>query len=803
MWKSPGFTTVAIATLALGIGANTAIFSVVNAALLSPLPFPEPDRLVAVWTTVQRESVERRGSSYPDFVDLRDRSQSFDAFAAWSSDTLTLASTGDAAAQQVRIELVSAPYFAMLGATPIAGRTFTDREDAEKNAHPVALISYAFWQRQFASDRGVVGRVLRLNDRPVTVIGILPQGFAGLADNTDAWMPMGMMGITVSPRMFDARGARWHQIVAKLKPGVSIAQASADVASVARQLEQAYPDSNARYSAAVFSLKSETVGQLQPLLLTLLGAVAFVLLIACVNLANLLLARATARQRETAIRAALGADRSRLVLQFVAEGLLLSVVGAAAGLLLAMWSVDGIVAVSAAGFPSFVHPHLDWRVLAFVAAAACGTGLLLGVLPAIQGARANLNDVLKEGARGSSGGRLRNRLRSALVVAEVALSLLLLVGAGLMVRSFVNIQSLDVGFRPERAFTMQLALPQKYAADRLAQTASDLIAAVSALPGVRRAALASDAPLNGNSSATIVVPEALEVGTPERGVRVYRHSVTHGFFDALGASLLMGRDFDAHDGADTQPVAIVSRAFAAKVWPGADPLGRRFRIGRNPSGTWVTIVGVAADLRYRSLVADPTRSPEDPDVYLPFAQDTQRSVALIVRAGEGNPAGLADPLRHALLTFDREIPVFGERPLNGLVSDQTIPYRISAGVMSLFGGVALLLAGIGVYGLINYSVAQRRQEIGVRMALGASRREIYALVLKDAMKLSVGGIALGVVGALLSARLISTQLYGVTATDPGTYAGIAILLMTVAIAATLVPARRAARVDPIVALRAE
>jgi predicted permease len=801
MRKAPGFTVVAVATLALGIGANTAIFSVVNAALLSSLPYPHPDRLVAVWTTVQRQDVERRGSSYPDYRDLRDRSQSFDAFAAWTNETLTLASTGSGAAQQVQAELVSAPYFTMLGATPVAGRTFTDQEDAERGAHPVAVISYAFWQHQFAGDPATVGRAVRLNDRPVTLIGVLPKGFAGLADDTDLWIPMGMMDVAEPARFYDRRGARWHQIVARLKPGVSIDRATADVAGVARQLEQSYPDTNAKYSASVFSLKDETVGQLQPLLLTLLGAVAFVLLIACVNLANLLLARAAARQRETAIRAALGADRLRLVWQFIAEGLLLATIGAAAGLLLALWSVDAIVAITATGLPSFVHPHLDWRVLGFVCLVTSASALLLGLVPAVQASHADLNDVLKEGARGSAG-RMSARLRSALVVAEVALSLLLLIGAGLMVRTFMNLQTIDLGFRPERAYTTQLALPSKYADDRVPQAVEHLVNRLGGIAGVRHVAAGTDAPLNGASSAVIVSPEARVVGSPDGGVRVYQHSVTPGFFDAIGTRLIAGRDFDGHDATGTLPVAIVSRSFAAKVWPDVDPVGRRFRFGRGNDGEWITIVGVAADVRYRSLIADVNVAPEDPDLYVPFAQAPSHSLAVVV-SSDGDPAPLASAVRDTLLAIDRDIPVYRESTMRALVARRTAPYRVSAGMMSFFGGVALLLAGIGVYGLINYSVAQRRQEIGVRVALGAGRREIYALVLKDALLLTAAGLSIGAVAAVCSARVIGTQLYGVTPTDPLTYVTIAALLLVVAVAATLVPARRAARVDPIIALRAD
>jgi putative ABC transport system permease protein len=801
--KTPVFAVVAIATLALGIGANAAIFSVVNAALINPLPFPDADRLVVVSTMVQRDAVERRAFSYPDYLDIRARQQSFDALAAWSSDALTL-SLADAPAKQVQAEFASAGYFELLGASPIAGRLYTPREDEERDAHPVALVSHGFWQRELGGDAAAVGRAMTLNGRPFTLIGILPAGFRGLDDDTDVWVPMGMFAISAPARFFEQRGARWHNAVGRLKRGVSPEQANADVATIARQLEQTYPASNTNYGAAVFSLKDETVGQLKPLLLTMLAAVGFVLLIACVNLANLLLARASTRQRETAIRAALGANRRRLLRQFVAEGLLLSALGAASGLLLSMWSVDGITALAPAGLPSFVVPRLDWRVLLFVVAVTCGAGLLLGLLPALQGSRADLNDVLKDGMRGSSSGRARARVRSALVVAEVALSLLLLVGAGLMVRSFVNLQKIDVGFRADALATLRFAIPQKYAAEQLPRVATELTARIVALPGVRQAAIGTDAPFSGGSSATILTPEEANAQAGDRGIRAYRHGVTPGFFAAIGVPIAAGRDFDSRDVAGSAPVAIVSRKFAAKAWPGADPIGKRFVIGRGPTGRpdWIVVAGLVRDIRYRTLTVDASRSPEDPDVYFPFAQRPDRTLSLVA-ASAGPAASLVSPIREAVQAFDRDIPTFAEGPVSDLVAARTSTFRLSAGVMSFFGTVALLLAGIGVYGLINYSVMQRRQEIGVRVALGAGRVEIYRLVLKDAARLTLAGLAIGLAAAVPAARLLGTQLYGVTPGDPITYASITAILLAVGLGATLLPAYRAARVDPIVALRAE
>ena len=800
MRKAPAFTVIAVATLALGVGANTAMFSVVNAALLNPLPFPDANRLVVISETVKRDTIERRPLSYPDYRDYRDRTSSFDEMAAWSAEKFTL-SSADAPAQQIEGEIVSAAYFDLLGATPIAGRTFTRAEDDARDTYALALISYPFWQRQFGGHPSTLGRGIRLNDRAFTVIGILPRGFKGLDDDTDVWIPMGMLATAEPARFYDQRGARWLDAIGRTKETVSFDQASVDVATTGRQLEQAYADTNKNYGGAIVDLKTETVGQLQPFLLTLFGAVGFVLLIACVNLANLLLARAATRQRETAIRAALGADRSRLVRQFIVEGLVLSAIGAAAGLLLAMWSIDGIVALAPSGLPSFVRPHMDVRVLLFVLVATSGAGLLLGLLPAVQGSRTDLNDVLKEGGRGSSGGA-RARVRSALVVAEVALSLLLLVGAGLMVRTFFNLQKIDVGFHPERALTLRLSLPQKYKSDDLPQAARELLARVTSVPGVQHAALGTDSPFNGGSSAIIVSPEGAELGEADRGIRVYHHSVMPGFFDALGASIVKGRDFDDHDARGTQPVVIVSRRFAAKAWPAVDPIGRRFFIGRGASRDWITVVGLAGDVRYRSLTVDVARNPEDPDIYFPYAQRPDRGLSLVASTG-GNPALLIPSMRDAIQRFDRDIPTFSERPMAGLIGDRMAPFRLSAGVMSLFGVVALLLAGIGVYGLINYSVTQRQQEIGVRVALGANRSEIYRLMLTEALKLTLAGLAIGVVATLPCARLISTELYGVTTSDPATYAAIMALLLMVGVAATLLPARRASRVDPIVALRAE
>ena len=802
MLKAPGFTSVALLLLALGIGANTAMFSLVDAALLSPLPFPDGDRLAAVWTTVQRERVERRGASYPDFQDLRARTRSFEALAAWSSDSFTL-TPPIGPSEQAEGELVSAAYFDILGGTPALGRTFSRAEDDDRGAHAVAVISDALWRRVFGADPAIVGRGVRVNDRAFTIIGVQRPEFRGLDDDTDVWLPMGMMAVSVPERFFEARGARWLNLVARLRPGVSMEQATADVATVARQLEQAYPDTNTHYSGAVFSLRDEFVGDIRPILITLLASVGFVLLIACVNLTNLLLARATARERETAIRAALGADRWRLVRQFLAEGAVLSAAGAGLGLLLALWSLDVIGAVGPASLPSYVKPVLDWRVAGYTGAATIVTAIGLGLLPAVQGSRADVNETLKQGGR-SSPAPARMRLRASLVISEIALSILLLIGAGLLVRSFLRLQAVDLGYRAGGVLTMNVAIPAKYALDRIPALGDDLIAQLRATPGVAAAAVATDSPLSGSSSAFIVSPEQSEIGTPERGMRVYGHGVTPGFFDVLGARIVAGRDFTASDDTAAPRAAVVSRKFAAAAWPGADPVGRRFKFGRPDSERpWITVVGVVDDMRYRSVSNDASRVPQDPDVYLAYAQDApERTASILVRA-TGDAGAIAGSVRSAIQRFDRDLPLYAVEPLSDLVRRRTAPYRFTALVMTMFGAAALLLAGVGVYGLINFSTAQRRHEIGLRMALGAERRQVFAIVIRESLVLAGAGVVLGVAAAVPAARALASQLYGVAPADPVTYLSIVALLVAVVLAATLWPAYKASRVDPMIALRAD
>ncbi|HEV7518170.1 MAG TPA: ABC transporter permease [Thermoanaerobaculia bacterium] len=795
--KSPGFTAVAVLTLALGIGANTAIWSLVHAVLLTPLPIAGADRVVKLAATIRRDGLELRSVSYPDFADWRQAARSFSDMAAWSNTSFTL--TGGPEPERVEGEMVSASYFPVLGTKAVLGRTFRPEEDATPGTHPVAVIGHDFWQRRFAGSRAAVGSHLVLNGHDFTVVGVLPDGFRGLDDDTDVFIPM-MMSATVQTAYLDSRGSRWHDVIARLAPGVTPARAQAEMDTVTARLARQYPDVDRDYGALVVPLREEIMGGFRPVLFILLGAVGFVLLIACANVANLMLARSAARQRETAIRAALGAGRGRLARQLLTESLLLALAGGLLGLLVALWTKDLLTAWSPINLPSFVHVGLDGPVLAFACAVALGTGLLMGLAPAFQVSSLGVGEALKEGGRGAAGGGARSRLRRGLVTAEVALSLLLLVGAGLMIQSFRHMQAIDPGFRPDHLLTLRVALPAaRYPGEKAWAMGERVLARVRALPGVTAAALASDMPLEGNSSASTIAVEDHPVAPGARGIRAYYHAVSPGFFAALGARLRRGREVTAADGPGSVPVVVVSEKFARRAWPGEEPMGKRLRVG-GKSRPWATVVGIAADLRYGRLVAAPQRFPEDPDLYLPFAQRPVTDLGLLVRTATA-PEAFATTLRRELAALDRDAPIYALTPMAELAGLQTARSRFGAFLMGAFGALALLLAALGVYGVISYSVAQRGHEIGVRMALGARREEVFRLVLGQALGLAAVGMALGISGALALTRLLAGQLYGLSPNDPATYAAVALLLAAAALVAGYLPARRATRVDPVVVLK--
>jgi putative ABC transport system permease protein len=792
--RSPLLTGAAVLTLALGIAGTTVIFGAVNAMLLRPLPFPDGERIVVVSETVRRESVERRPASYPDFEDWRTRNRVFEEMAILDSPELTLGPGGEP--ERVSAEAVSASYFSILGTRAALGRTFLAEEDRLPGTR-VAVLSHGLWQRRFGADPAVLGRSVRLDQHDYTVVGVLPEGSGRLySDDAELWVPFS----AVFDEDYKQRGYRSFTVLAKLKPGVGIEAAQSEMDTIARDLETAFSDSNKDRGVQLVPLREELFGDLRRPLLVLFGAVGFVLLIACANVANLQLARAAARSREVAIRAALGAGRWRLVRQFLTEGVVLGLAGGAIGVLLATWATDALRRLSPIDLPPFVRLGVDLTALGFALAASVATGLLFGLAPALGGARPDLHDALKEGSRGSSGGSGRQRARSVLVVAEVGLALMLLIGAGLLIQTFLKLQRFDPGFRPEGVVTVSLNLPDPpYGDAQILAFDQRLLERTAALPSVTGVALASDVPLEGDSSARMVALET-KGGTPaDELVRVYTHRVSPGFFAAIGTPLVQGRDFTAQD-RDPGPgsgVIIVSQAMARKYWPDGDAIGRRIK-GKG-GDDWFTIVGVAGDVKYRQLIHEVNA---DPDVYYDLFQIPGHTARLVVRS-----SGAAEPLVGALrgLVHERDanVPLYRVHTLAELLTARNAPMRFNALLVGIFSGVALVLSIIGIYGVVAYSVHLRMHEIGIRIAIGAGPLDVIRMVLGQGLRMTVLGVALGLGGALWMTRILESLLYGVTSTDPATFLGVPLLLLGVACAASYLPARKATRIDPTLALRSE
>jgi putative ABC transport system permease protein len=802
--RAPGFTIVAVAALAIGIGANTAIFSLIDAMRARALPYHEPSRLVQLWGNVMRGRLERRGNSYMDFLDWRARAKSFEEIAAFDNRTATLSGNDDP--QRLYAEFVSSPYFSLLGVAPARGRTFTAEEDVVAAPGSVLVLSDGLWKRRFGADPGVVGASVTLNARPYTVIGVMPPGFKGLSDTAELWVPF---ALSAPPQTMNNRGNRGFGALARLKPGATVASAQQELDAISRQLERQYPATNEKRGVEVSPLDVELFGALRPALLTLMAAVAFVLLIACANVANLLIARSETRRREIAVRTAVGASRGRLVRQLMTESCVLTSVGAAAGLVLARSAVLVLIAHSPVTFPSFVTPGLDLRVAAFTIAVSLACGLLVGLAPGLQARNVDLNEALKETARGSDG-RRSQRVRNALVVAELALAVVLLVGAGLMIQSVRNIAALDPGFDPGSIVTLRVSVPRVPAPDAAAAPGapepapepvvrgSTLLDRIRAVPGVEAVALGSDLPLDGNASATTYAAEGMPPVTAENSPRSFTHRVSPEFFSTLGIRLVAGRTFNDSELTPGSAATVVSERVVKRFWPGQDPIGRRVKFGTlTSSGPWLTIVGVAGDVKYRGLPENPTA---DPDIYLPFI-DRNQQFSLAVRASV-QPSSLVAPLRAVIRAADPSIPIYDVSTMDELIASQTSQSRFTMWLMGVFAAVALTLSVIGIYGVMSYLVSQRTREIGIRLALGAAGRDILQLVVGNGARLIAVGISIGLAAAFALQRLVASLLYGVTAADGAS--GIAVALLAgVALVACYVPALRATRVDPLRALRYE
>ena len=794
--RHKGFTAVAALTLALGIGANTAIYSVVDELLLNPLPYPGAERIAMVWE-VTPEGGHQNSLSPANFHDWRDQGKAFESIAAFTDRRLNL--TGGGEPEEVAVQLATPELFRVLGIKPFLGRALTPA-DALPDAPGVAVLGHGFWLRRFGGDRGMVGRPIMLNGAPSTVVGVLPPGFqwhirqkSNTTRPAEIWVPLALP--TEEPY---SRG-RFLSAVARLKPGVSFEQADAEVKTIAARYALDSPRFNKGFSAEVIPLREQFVGNVRPALLVLFGAVGFVLLIACVNVVNLLLSRAAAREREIVLRTALGARRVRVVRQLLTESLLLAALGCALGLLLANWGIRALVAISPGDLVNLQGVGLNFHVLALTVVVSLATGLLFGLAPALEATRLNLGDALKEGSKGAGGQSARSsRLRGALVVAEVALALVLLAGAGLMMKSFLRLQGIDPGFKQDKVLTMVMRLPgAKYTEDQqMVAFYRQAGERLRALPGVLDAGMVNYLPLYGGLGArtgfTVEGRPAPPDGEgPSADVRVTDAS----YFRTMGIPLLRGRGFTDSEIAEARHVVLISESMARQHFPGEDPIGKRVTVPMSLEPVPTEIIGIVGDVRYESLVDEAY-----PTVYMPIPELTYPFMTLVFRTA-GDPVQIAPAVRKALREIDPDQPVSDVRTMDEVMADTMGRARFNTLLLGLFAGLATLLAAVGIFGVMNYSVTLRTREIGLRMALGAQPRQVLMLILRNGLLLTAAGIGLGLAGALALTRVLSGLLFGVGSTDPETFAAIALLLTLVSLIACYLPARRATRVSPLIALR--
>ncbi|MFL6567882.1 MAG: ABC transporter permease [Chthoniobacterales bacterium] len=809
--KHPGFTFVAVLTLALGIGANTAIFSVVNAVLLKPLPFPQPEQLVAVGMTDTREKNpdhELNSLSYPDFFDYRDQNRSFTNLAVFHDRGLAL--TEEQEATSLRSIKASGDFFDVLGVKPLIGRGF-ERADEQAGGGPggfKVVLSYDFWRRHFGGENDVIGRTMQLDRRAYTIIGVMPAGFQFPmrgGDPIDLYVTFADEASNAdgSPHpQTENRGSHSVESIGRLKPGVTVAQAQSDLSAIAARLEAQYPDDNTHMGVATKPLREELIGDVRTALYILFGAVVCVLLIANANVANLLLARASVRGKEIALRAAMGASRGRIVRQLLTEAVLLAALGGFFGLLIAQWGTDALVKAVPQNIPRISTIRLDGIVLGFTLFVSLGTGVIFGLVPALQASHIDLNSSLKSGMRGGSGGEGKGRLRNGLVVTEVALALVLLICAGLLIQSFARLGKVQMGVQTERLLTAQVSLPEvAYPKNENVIAFFDqLLPRLRALPGVQDASAIVPLPLSGSNMTTSFdieerpLPEGQRAGAPVRIIGT-------DYFRTMGIPVRQGRVFDDRDRFDTTPVVIVNQRFADKYFPGQNVIGKRIQPGfsAEPGPEKIReIVGVVGNVKHLSL-----RNEDSPEMYLAQTQIPFNIMSLVIRTSVSNPATLTSELKSEVAKIDPTIPVRSVKVFDNYISRSLARPRFNALLLSIFAGTALVLTAIGIYGVMAYSVAQRTNEIGIRIALGAARANIFRLVVGQAMGLVAISVIIGVAGAIAATRLLSSLLFGVTASDPTTFGVLVILVSLVAFLAAWLPARRATRVDPIIALRTE
>jgi putative ABC transport system permease protein len=789
-----GVMAIAIITLALGIGANTAIFSVVNAALLRPLPFRESDRLALLWSVNSKDGNLQQPHSFLDFNDLRQQSGSFSEIAAATSLWLFVLS-GGAEPEQIQGQYVSANLFPMLGAQPQQGRVFLPEED-QSNGAPAVIISDGLWRRYFGGDPAIVGKTLKLNGNLFNIVGVMPAGFQFL-ERVEVWLPTGQNTLVNNSRF-----VRFLSVVGRLKPDVTINQVGAELTAIARRLEQQYPDTNSGVGARVVPLHQQVTGNVRPALLLLSGAVGLMLLIACVNVANLLLARSASRRKELAIRAALGAGRARLIRQLLTESIALALAGGVAGLGVAIWGIDLLLSLNPAQIPRYNKIGVDVTVLLFTVAVTLGAAFLFGLAPAAQTSNVNLNESLNDGARGTGFGH--RRVSNLLVVAQIAMTLVLLIGAGLLVRSFMRLLDVNPGFVAENVLTAQALLPAaKYAQpQQRAEFYRQFETRLKALPEVTSVGAVTRLPLGALNNVTIFAQIEGQPVQPGRWPEIDFRRASTDYFQTLGIPLRTGRFVTEQDVTSGARLIVINEAMARRFWPNEDPIGKRLRYGVNPEqGDWQTIAGVVGNVRHLGLEIEPR-----PEIYLHTLTSPPFAPVVAIRA-KSDPQSLIAVVRNVSRSIDGDVTLANINTMEKLVAASVAQRRFAMLLLGVFAAIALVLSAVGVYGVISYSVAHRTNEIGVRMALGAGSRDVIRMVLREGMLLALLGAGIGAVAAFALTRLMtglmSSLLFSVRATDPVTFAGVAVLLGVVSLIACYIPARRAANVDPMVALRWE
>ncbi len=788
--KNPSFTIVAVLALALGIGANSAIFSVVNTVLLRPLPYKNPGRLVMLWEEATHLGFPKNTPSPANFIDWRAQNTVFEAMAAMVERSFNLTGVGEP--ERFDGRRVSANLFDLLGVQPQLGRAFRAEED--KPGSRVVILSNGLWQHRFGGDPRVIGQAVSLNGESYTVIGVMPGSFQFPTRRDQLWVPLAF-----DAKEAASRGNHFLEVIARMKPGVTLQQAQAEMSTIAARLAQQYPEENLRVGSVVTALQEQVVGDIKPALLVLLGAVGFVLLIACANVANLLLARAAARQKEIALRLALGAGRSRLTRQFLTESVLLAVIGGAVGLLLSIAGLRVLKTFIPDTISQAQAISIDAKVLVFTGLVALVTGIIFGLAPAMQVSHLDINDTLKEGGRDAAGGTRGNRIRALLVIGEIAVSFVLLMGAGLLINSFMHLRNLHPGFRANHLLTMKIPLSEvKYPdKERRSPFYAEVLRRVQALPGVQSAAVAGNLPLTYDGDSMPIGIEGRTDPPPDQRPDVILRVVGPGYFSTMGIPLVRGRDFSEQDKADSARVVIVSEKTARHFWPGENPIGKRLKPGSTSRNIpWIEIIGVVKDVRQNDFVSEPKMQ-----MYMPYQQlNSFAPNALVVRTNV-EPLSLAGAVRNAIWAVDKDQPVSNLRSMDEIVSEAVARQRFSMLLLGIFAALAMVLAAVGIYGVMSYSIAQRTREIGLRIALGAQKSDVLKMILRQGLRFVAAGLAIGLAASFVLTRVMASLLFGISATDPATFVSISLVLIAVALLASYIPAVRAMKIDPMLALR--